>query len=180
MRCPRVPAIWPTIVLGAAVAALAPVPAAAVERKGLLFGGEVGVGSIQCDGCETQRGLAAGFHAGWMLSDRLALMLDGAAVLHPAGLDSSQLTSTIGGIGARYFAGERVWIQVVLGKGGLDTTFSGVTGQRDDAVALMGAAGFEVAQTRKLALDLSARAGTFGPHSGRVTNFSVQLGLTLY
>ena len=182
MRCPRVPTIGLSVVLIAAVATLAPVRAAAVERGGIFVGTEIGMGWITCNECKTRTGLAAGFHAGWMLSDRFALVLDGASILHPAGADGdlTQLTSAIGGIGARYFAGERVWVQAVLGKGSLDTPLSGAFGQWDDAVALMGAAGFEIVQKRIFVLDLSARIGTFRPEDGRVINFSLALGLNLY
>ena len=161
-------------------AVLGAAPAHAVDRGGFFGGGGVGAGWIQSGNFDNLAGLSAGFHAGWMFGERWGLVADGAAVLHPLTASSPQVTSGIGGIGARFFAGERVWIQVVIGSGGLDTLLSSLSVERNNSAAVMGALGVEVLQGDSFVLDLSARAGTFEDENGSVTNLSLQVRVNWY
>ena len=158
----------------------APLSAQSVERKGFVFGGSVGGGWIQCDGCETLSGLSVGFFTGWMLRERLALVVDGVSVMHPETLHSRFAQSTIAGIGARLFFKRRFWAQAVVGKGRQDSVRTLVDVDGESGAGAMAGVGFEIRQGRRFVIDVSARMGGYGPPSGDVKNVSIQLGLNFY
>jgi hypothetical protein len=160
--------------------AAAPLRAQSVERKGVIFGGSVGGGWISCDGCDTLGGLSAGFFGGWMLGERVALVVDGVSVMHPETGRSRLAQSTIAGIGARLFFKRRFWAQAVIGSGRQDSLRSLVDVDGESGSGAMGGVGFEIRQGRRFVIDVSARMGGYGLPSGDVKNLSVQLGLNLY
>ena len=156
-------------------------PAVAVERGKLFGGAAIGAGFIGREGVSSEPGLAAAFHLGWMFGQTWGVVLDGHSVLHPTYFaGESQLTSAMGGIGARYFPTDRLWLQLVFGSGRLDTDLSSAFGAQTTSAAVGAGTGFELVQSKHFALDLTGRFGYFKDGDRGVTNLCVAIGLNLY
>src|SRR5688572_30434999 len=100
-----------------------PPPPRTTLRSGFIFGGGIGLGAISftdCEDCEVLGGLGLQFHLGGMLAPNLALMFDGATVLHP--LDDEEgngttLASNTGMAVLRGWLARVFWLEAGLGVG---------------------------------------------------------------
>jgi len=172
----RVVRVWLAAVL--AVSVLSGREAAAVERRGFTAGVSAGAGHMGCDGCEPGS-MAMAFHAGWTPRRRVALLLDFTSLSHYVGEDSS-FSTTYGLVGARAFVGRRAWVEAGIGGGSSEVESGRVRVASEGGFAYGAAAGFELVQKKKSALDLSARVGSFVDEGSRVTNVSVHVGWSWY
>ena len=152
--------------------------AAAVERRGFTAGVSAGAGHMGCDGCDPGS-MAVAFHAGWTPRSRVALVLDFTSLSHYVGEDSSYSTS-YGLVGARTFVGKKAWVEAGIGGGSTEVESGRVRVASEGGFAYGAAAGLELVQKKKSALDLSARGGSFVDEGTRVTNLSVHVGWSWY
>ena len=162
----------------ASVQLFSPGEAGAVERRGFTAGVSAGAGRMGCDGCEPGS-MAMAFHAGWTPRSRVALLLDFTSLSHYVGEDSS-FSTTYGLVGARAFVGRRAWVEAGIGGGSSEVESGRVRVASEGGFAYGAAAGFELVQKKKSALDLSTRVGSFVDEGSRVTNVSVHIGWSWY
>ncbi len=184
------------LVSGLGEDALAASPAG-VQREGFLIGLSVGAGGIrypsgatfnctytyyptfrqECTRTDmdysTKPGFAVGFRIGSMVSKRVALMLDGTGMSTSA--DGEVLASGVDTAAIQYWVTEKAWIKAGAGIGVMSDE-----GDTESGLGLMAAVGTELKQRGRYAMDLSARFATVGLDSGRVSQFSLQLGFNWY
>jgi hypothetical protein len=153
-----------------------------VDRHGFMAGFSIGAGSMvpDCDGCDSESGIAVDGHLGGMLSPRFALMWDGSVVAHTE--DNLTLFSTVNAVAAQYWATPKVWIKGGLGFGRL--SISDDTGdtlaESDTAASVLGAAGVEVMQSRTFALDISLRFAVTAYEDANLTNVALNVGFNWF
>jgi hypothetical protein len=153
--------------------------AAAVERRGFTAGISGGAGRMACDSCDPGA-YAGAFHMGWTPRGRVAVVLDFTSLSHVYS-EGSSLSASYGLVGARAFIGTRAWVEAGLGGGSTAFEAGRMTVTSEGGWGYGAAAGIELWQRKKSALDLSARFGTFDDGSGgRVQNLSVHVGWAWY
>ena len=126
--------------------------ASAIERKGLIVGGGVGGGSMSCDGCDSTSGIAAQFHIGGMLTEKVALVLDGSGITRDE--DGGTLTSAVSAAAVQYFVSPRVWIKGGVGVGVLQASFDKLSVTSDPGLGFMGGVGVDLLQKQKFTIEL--------------------------
>jgi hypothetical protein len=173
----RVDRLVPVLVMSVTALGLAG-ESSALERRGFTAGVSGGAGRMGCDGCDAGA-YAAAFHVGWTPRGRVALVLDFTSLSHVYS-DDSALSASYGLVGARAFIGKRAWVEAGLGGGSTSLESGRVTVSSEGGWGYGAAAGIELWQKKKSALDLSARFGTFDDDLGRVKNLSVHVGWTWY
>ena len=167
-----------------------PPPPTSVIRSGFIFGGSVGLGAISftdCDDCEVLGGLGLQFHLGGMLAPNLALMFDGATVLHP--LDDEEgngttLASNTGMAVLRGWLARVFWLEAGLGVGYMTLGDAyGTIAETRAGFGLLAGAGFELVQSSSFTLDLQLRITAarynYGDGVG-VANTVLQVGFNFY
>ncbi len=171
-------------------------PKEGVERQGFIIGLSVGAGALRypsggsylctyvyapyySQNCvrtdteySTKVGIGGGLHLGAMISKRVALMFDGTAVSTNS---DGTLVSGVDSAAVQYWINDKTWVKGGVGIGMISDSSTTETG-----LGLMAAVGTELKQSGRYAMDLSARFGTVGLDSGRVSQFSVQLGFNWY
>jgi hypothetical protein len=151
----------------------------AVDRSGFIIGVGVGGGRITCDGCESLDGPAVEFHVGGMLNESSAIVLDGNVVAKSEGDDT--LYSIVNTAAIQYWLSDAAWVKGGIGFGVLQIDFGGGGSlSSDEGLGFTAAAGFEIIQMTKVAIDLQARYSTAKIEGGRVNNLSLVLGFNLY
>jgi len=155
-----------------------------VDRQGLLIGFSLGGGSFglaDCDTCESFDGVAADFHIGAMLTQRLGLMWDVSAVSEAT--DDLAVTHAISTAAAQFWVTPRVWIKGGIGVGQLSVSDNNgdVVAESEVGAGVMFAAGVEVLQSRNFALDLQLRgSGVTYDENDTVSMASLTLGFNWY
>ena len=139
-------------------------------RQGPVLGLGLGGGTVGFLG-ESHGGLAYCFDIGWMVTPRLALLVDGGGNVYVVRtphqrasaheLNSEiETTNAIGGA-VQYFFNERSWVRAGLGSAWIalgDNIEGREMGSAHRAFAVLGAAGIELLQARNgFALDLQVR-----------------------
>ena len=184
-----------------------PAPGGFHDRVGRMAAGfSVGLGKMKiddsdvaCTGCDGDPVSFAGEgHLGWMMSPRLALLVEGQIVGQtiadtPAFTDTLVQSSAM--IGAQYWVTPQLWIKGAIGPSQLSVTRDdGFATAESDALAggaIMGAVGYEVLSARNFAIDLQLRAsaGTYDDSTveldgttsdSNVGTTSLQLGFNWY
>jgi len=150
---------------------LAETPKTGVERQGFLIGFSIGGGAIDCADCDSLSGVAADFHIGGMLNEKVALMYDGSAVAS----GDPAVTVSVGTFAVQYWMGQRGWIKGGAGFGTFNDDFGTESG-----LAVMGGAGVELVQKRKFVLDLQGRVATTKFEFSRINMFMLSLGFNWY
>lgn len=151
-----------------------PAPGGFHDRAGrLALGFSLGLGTMQmndsdiaCDGCEGDPlSFAADAHLGWMVSPRLALMVDvqgTGQTVADTGVFTDTLVQSTATIGAQYWVTPQLWIKGGIGAASLAVTRDdGFSTQQSDSLeggAITGAVGYEVFSARNFAIDLQLRA----------------------
>lgn len=166
-------------------------PAPAV-RTGLTFGVGLGVGGmesedgpIECVDCDDSAAGSFDLHVGWMVSPRLALNFEvwGTAQALDAAADVSLVQVLVLG-SAQYWVTPRVWVKGGLGTAHLSESYadSDEPNELDTGAAVMVAAGLELISRPHFALDLQLRAGsgTYEALDERISQGSLQLGVSWY
>jgi hypothetical protein len=167
-----------------------PPPPTGVIRSGFIFGGGIGLGAISftdCSDCEVLGGLGLQFHLGGMLAPNLALMFDGATVIHP--LDdgdgsTSALASNTGMAVLRGWISPIFWLEGGLGLGymSLGDEYGTIAETRAGWGGLVGA-GLEIVQTPQFTIDLQLRITAsrydYGDGVG-VANTVLHVGFNFY
>jgi len=151
--------------------------ARASERKGFIFGVAVGGGGIKCDDCESMNGPASALYLGGMVTDKLAIVVDGSGILKTE--DDVDLTSIVSGIAAQYWVSPRVWVKGGVGAGQLGVSSGKVSETSDLGLGFLGGAGVEIVQKKKFTLDLQVRFTTAKIEGDRVNNVSALFGFNL-
>jgi len=147
---------------------------APIDRKGFVIGFSVGGGSASCATCETKGAAALSFHLGGMLTPRVALLYDTAAVNFTDHGYAYQ--PTVSTVALQYFTSDRVWVKGGVGLGSLWVdNHSG-----SSHLGLLAAAGVELAQKRRFAMDLSGRFTVIHTSGSDVRSVSAQLGFNWY
>jgi hypothetical protein len=152
--------------------------ASAIERKGLIVGGSLGGGSMSCDGCDSTSGLAAQLHIGGMLTEKVALVLDGSGITRDE--DGATLTSGVSAAAVQYFVSKRVWIKGGVGGGVLQARVDKISVTSDVGLAFIGGIGVDLLQKQKFAIDLQARFTTASIEGDRYNNFFALVGFNFY
>jgi hypothetical protein len=163
-----------------------PPPPPGVQRRGFTIGFSIGGGSfaLECDSCNVDdryEGVTAEFHIGGMVTPRIAILFDGW-VVGSALNDYQTLFHNIGTVGLRYWATNQIWLQGGLGWANfsLDDSRYQDSQESETGGAVMVAAGFEILQTSRFALDLSLRLGAGAYDGGGVNMGSAQIGFNWY
>jgi hypothetical protein len=159
------------------------------SRSGITFGGELGFGTVACDetndgGCESFNS-APGLdvHLGGMLSPRLALVGDVWGMRHAE--DHSTFSQAIATAGLRVWLLRSIWLAGGIGAARVSWTYDSgplsLMDQTDTVPAVMGAIGWELISTPKLAVEVSLRAGAgfYGDSEDKTELRNVQLGIGL-
>jgi hypothetical protein len=115
---------------------------------------------------------------GGMIGDRLAVLGEGYALFHPE--DGSTLTSGIYGGALQLWPADAFWLKGGVGVGQLEVDSGKFSLRSESAFAVMAAAGVEIVQREKFAIDLQGRYGTTFFDDGNVNNFSVHVGFNWY
>lgn len=170
-------------------------------RKGPLIGFALGVGSVNCNGCDARNGPALDWHVGWLVSKRLALMLNRTLVWDSHAVyatpsrqrDDIDESLTVYMVAAQYWLTDRVWVKGGIGMANSWTTpcFSASCGTThtysDTSLGLAAVAGGEIMRTRKkgLAMDLQVSFQTSShrvPETERMrfNTFLGQIGFNWY
>jgi hypothetical protein len=181
------------LIVGAAAVLLFAGNAHAVDRSGFNFGFGVGFGSRSLSDCPdsndfcSKSGLAGNGYAGFMLGERLALVLDVESMTYKVDTAVSRETEyfTTGMVGLKYWATEKAWIR---GGAGLGLFSNDLEEESKSGLALGAAAGYELMQGDSLIIDIQARftttkfpEETFTDRvSRRCNGFSGQVGLNWY
>ena len=147
-----------------------------------MLGFSIGGGSMvaDCDGCDSQSGVAADAHLGGMINPNLAILWDGSVVAHTE--QNLTLASTVSVGAIQYWIVPNVWLKGGLGFGRLSVSDdrSGTVAESDTAGAFLAAAGVELMQSGNFALDGSVRFATVAYDQANVTNASVNIGFNWY
>jgi hypothetical protein len=153
-----------------------------VDREGFLIGFAVGGGSMSCGGCESKAGPAVSFQIGSMVTDKLAIMLDGTGMaITESDIDFGDVTTSNGvsTIAVQYWVADRFWIKGGVGIG--TTRISDDTGSYSDSgLGLMGAAGYELVQKGRFALDLQGRFATTKHSDAHINQLTFSVGFNWY
>lgn len=144
------------------------------DRAGRLsLGFSVGLGKMQmddsdvaCSGCDGDPlSFEADAHLGWMVSPRLALLLEVQGVgqtIADNDVYTDTLVQSTATVGAQYWVTPQLWIKGGIGGAALTVTRDdGFQTQDSDSLeggAIMGAVGYEILSARNFALDLQLRA----------------------
>ena len=150
--------------------------AGAADRNGFIWGFSVGGGSLSCDGCETESGVAVGVHGGGMIDPKLAVLFDGQGV----GISEQNGSTTVfvvDSLALRYWAAERLWVQGGVGIGSIDNSRFGKT---QNGLGFMAGAAFELTKGDDFILDLQGRFGTASIDGQRLNSVSAHLGFNWY
>jgi hypothetical protein len=154
-----------------------------VDREGFLIGFSVGGGSMSCGGCQSKAGPAVSFQIGSMVTDKLAVMLDATGMaISESDIDFGDVTTSNGvsTIALQYWVVDRFWIKGGVGIGTTRVSFSGGDAASDSGLGLMGAAGYELVQKGKFALDLQGRFATTKHSDGHINQLTVSVGFNWY
>ena len=164
-----------------------PPPPYGVDRRGLTLGFSLGGGAFvpaDCDACESLGGLALELHIGGMIAPNMAIMFDGSGVSHPEG--DSSLTHVIDTIALQFWINRWVWLKGGLGFGLLRYESPSFAAESELGFGGMVAAGFEVIQGPRYAVDVQIRGAAVkyedsvdGP-GGTLNNGSVMVGISWY
>jgi len=155
-----------------------------IQRSGFVFGFSLGAGSFNCDSCsdaDALSGVGLDIHLGGMITPTVALMFDGWGVGHP--LDGGgNIIHVMDTVAVQGFVSPQFWIKGGVGAGQLS-----ISDDRGDTVArsdtgfgVFGAAGFEVFQGSRFALDLQLRLGTVKYDGGSVNMGALTVGANWY
>jgi hypothetical protein len=164
-----------TLVLSLASSAAAQKSDDGVQRNGFLFGFAIGGGQLSCDGCESKSGPAVDLHLGAMVSDKMALMFDGSGIAISDEFSDS-MTSVVDTLAIQYWVANKVWLKGGVGFG----TLSCEDCETETGLGFMGAAGVELLQKGKFALDVQARFATAKYDGGRINQFTAMVGANWY
>jgi hypothetical protein len=163
-----------------------PPPPPGVIRSGFIFGGSIGLGAINftdCEGCDALGGLALQFHLGGMVGPNLALMFDGATVMHLLD-DDSALYSNTGMAVLRGWLSRVFWLEGGLGFGQMQLGDAyGLIAETRGGFGLLVGAGIEVLQSTSFTIDIQLRVTAarydYGDGVG-VANTSLNVGFNFY
>lgn len=135
------------------------------QRSGLTFGVGLGIGSLvaDCDECrDTMEAGGLNAHVGYMLSPRLAVVIDVWGMAHR----ESFLTvfQNINTLGVRYWVNPQLWVQGGLGNANAgyewDGIFVNVEDRTEKAGGVMFGVGYELHVKKGFAIDINFRYGT--------------------
>lgn len=150
------------LALGVASNAAAQRGGSAVEREGFLFGFSIGGGSISCEDCDgSASGPTLDLHIGTMVGEKMAVMFDGSGIAVSEEDDYGDKineTYTVDTIALQYWVADRVWV-----KGGIGVAYTRwscpdcADAYTNTGLGLMAAAGVELVQKGKFALDIQGR-----------------------
>lgn len=165
-------------------------------RQGLAIGVGLGVGGMGSDsgitdcidcGDTNPASLGLDFHIGGMLNPQTALLFEvwgTGQTLDADGFNILTQTMVMGAL--QYWLSPEFWIKGGLGVAALDVQYDDGYVSADDEVdrgmALMGAAGYELARSTTFAVDLQLRLGSGSYHGidDRVNTAMVGIGFNWY
>lgn len=149
-----------------------PAQALEVQREGFVIGGGGGYGRLWAEGL-TNNGFSLTFHAGVMLSERTAVLLDSSAVCdHSPGTTFCQ---SLFGAGVQFWLTDHFWVKAALG-GSQDRIFGDILSDSSNVgFGVLAAAGAEVARRGTYSLDLQTRLTTSRIEGVRSNTFAVMV-----
>jgi hypothetical protein len=171
----RTLAVLAIMAFGLAGSATAQSSSGAVERSGFLIGFALGGGQLTCDGCDSRTGPAVDIHLGSMMGEKAALMFDGSGINVSDEHDNTS-TSVVDTFAIQYWVADRIWVKGGVGIGAL--TCDGC--DTETGLGFMGAAGVELLQKGKFALDVQGRFATAKYDEGRINQLTFMVGANWY
>lgn len=154
-----------------------------VVRSGFMIGFAAGAGSMvpDCDGCNSENGLATGFSIGGFLQPDLAIMYDASAIIDFE--NEFILVNSISALAVQKWIGPKLWIKGGIGLANLSIS-DGHNEADSSGFGLMAAGGFDLSQSGNFALDLQLRVGSAFYSENNVdltlTNVGLLLGVNWY
>lgn len=147
------------------------------HHSGFLIGLGLGLGTVGCDGCNSEGGLAYNFSMGGFLNPEMALMFDLVGWYDSEG--SSSVIATNSALALQYWGGPAWWLKGGLGWAQLTVEGNGFSGSID-GVGITGAAGYEVVQNAGFVVDLSVRLGVYSLDNDSLTDLAFLAGVNWY
>jgi hypothetical protein len=142
------------------------------ERRGLLFGIELGVGREVPSCCQSRAtGTAAGIRIGGSLTDRLALALDFSSIMPTQLAEGDPDSHDVWAVVAQYWPASMVWVKGGLGR---------ASQHKRNGPAAVGAVGIEIGQGDAFAFDFGLRIVPARYEGMTLTNVTLAFGLNWY
>jgi hypothetical protein len=147
-----------------------------------------------CSDCYWDAGAGASFQVGWMLTPRLALMMDthaaavGESNLEHPGAEANALVQGVVVLGAQYWTSPRIWVKGGIGHGEVrasatipsDNGMSVDITETESGFGSLAAVGYEFYQGDSLRLNVNAQyAGIHGDQLNRA-NLVLGVGMAWY
>lgn len=145
--------------------------AESVPREGFVIGGGGGYGHFWTDGGSND-GFALTLHAGFMLTERTALLLDTSSVCDHA--PGTTFCHSIFGPAVQFWPTDRFWVKAGIG-GSQNRIFGDFDESSDVGYGVLAAVGASVARRGTYSLDLQARLTTARIESIRYNTFAIMV-----
>ena len=153
-------------------------PPALPFRSGFMIGLSIGVGSISCDGCDSEAGTGWDFSIGGFINPRTALMYDVSSVVISEGnLNGMNVTNTFA---AQYWVSNNLWLKGGLGVGRFILFDDEDSVELGSGTAVTGAIGYEFFQNFGSAADVQLRLANVSYDNGSLSNVSALIGYNWY
>lgn len=158
-------------------------------RRGVLIGVGLQAGHIrfQCNndpdcGSEVNESGGLNLSLAYMLSPKLALSVDGWAMVHRSEFlnETVTVTHSMLTIGPQIWLLPRIWLRGGLGWARLSMDVGNFQAESESVLGVMGAVGFEVLTSPRFALDLQLRGGTGFYDGVDAINAGLGLGFTWF
>jgi hypothetical protein len=157
--------------LGLLLCAL-PAQADTFPREGFVIGAGGGYGHFWTE-AGSDDGFALTLHAGFMLTERTALLLDTSSVCDRS--PGLTFCHSLFGPAVQFWVGERFWLKAGLG-GSQNRVFGDLLDDSSDVgYGVLAAAGASVARRGSYSLDLQARLTTARIESVRYNTFAIMV-----
>ena len=114
------------------------------------------------DSCEGSAGFAAGGHLGGFVARRLALVASVSVIVanqEVPGYARVKNTRSVIGVGVRFWATPRLWLEAGMGRASVSSASNGGSGESEHVASLFGGFGYEVRRTTAVVLDVRFRGG---------------------
>lgn len=142
-----------------------------VSREGFVIGAGGGYGHFWTDG-SSDEGFALTLHAGFMITDRTALLVDTSSVCDSA--PGLTFCHSIFGPAVQFWVKDRFWVKAGIG-GSQNRLFGDLEDSSKVGYGVIAATGASVARRGTYSLDVQARLSTARIESVRYNTFALMV-----